>query len=149
MRLLNDKDYLGIAVVVAVAKLGQETLGQGLLSGRKFAEAQGVPPRHMEGVLQELVHIGVLKGVRGPKGGYKLGRSADKITVFQIIEAVRSLSQAKEVADLGERVMGSPIVVDIVAPAIEMQAQGFIERMQGLKISMLLPRVKTDLPETV
>jgi DNA-binding IscR family transcriptional regulator len=38
-------------------------------------------------MLQGLVHHGVLKGVRGPRGGYKLGRDCDRISAEDILRA--------------------------------------------------------------
>ena len=41
----------------------------------------GIPQRYLEQVMQQLVREGVLKGVRGPRGGYTLARERRRISV--------------------------------------------------------------------
>jgi Rrf2 family protein len=48
----------------------------------------GIPQRYLEQVMQQLVREGVLKGVRGPRGGYTLARERRRITVAEIIRIV-------------------------------------------------------------
>jgi alpha-ketoglutarate-dependent 2,4-dichlorophenoxyacetate dioxygenase len=38
--------------------------------------------------MQQLVHFGVLKGVRGPRGGYTLARERRHITIGQVVRAI-------------------------------------------------------------
>ncbi len=68
--LLSRKGLLAIAAVVDVAlqKDGRP------LSSKQLAERHGLPPRHLEGVLQALMREGILRGIRGPQGGYRLAR---------------------------------------------------------------------------
>lgn len=78
---------------------------------REIAKRQGVPHRYLEQVMQSLVHAGVLRGVRGPRGGYLLARERRRITLGQIARVVRELEkldqkEAKEAAsDLADRVL--------------------------------------------
>ena len=44
--------------------------------------------RCLEPVLQPLVRKGILQGVRGVNGGYKLARSANSITALEVIRAL-------------------------------------------------------------
>jgi len=46
--------------------------------------------------LQQLVRAGVLSGVRGPRGGYRLARERRRITVGEIVRVVRSLERAED-----------------------------------------------------
>lgn len=48
----------------------------------------GIPQRYLEQVMQQLVREGVLKGVRGPRGGYTLARERRRITVAEIVRVV-------------------------------------------------------------
>ncbi|MEX2518779.1 MAG: Rrf2 family transcriptional regulator [Paracoccaceae bacterium] len=48
----------------------------------------GIPQRYLEQVMQQLVRSGVLKGTRGPRGGYTLARERRRITVAEIIRIV-------------------------------------------------------------
>ena len=64
---------------------GSQPVQSGDISGR-----QGIPRRYLEQVLQHLVRSGILAGHRGPKGGYQLARERRRITVGEIVRAVRS-----------------------------------------------------------
>ncbi len=46
------------------------------VSARLLAERHNLPPRHLEPVLQALVHEGIFQGIRGPRGGYSWRASA-------------------------------------------------------------------------
>src|SRR5579883_2442154 len=68
MSLLPQKGLLAIAAVIDVAIYAR---GQPV-AAKALASRHRLPPRHLEPVLQALVRQGVLKGVRGPRGGYEL-----------------------------------------------------------------------------
>ena len=70
MPLLPRKGSLAIAAVIDVALQGQGHP----ISAKTLAAHHGLPPRHLEPVLQALVRDGILRGVRGPRGGYELAR---------------------------------------------------------------------------
>ena len=77
----------------------------------EITRRQGIPRRYLELVLQQLVRAGVLSGVRGPRGGYRLARERRRITVGEIVRVVRSLESAEDAieeeagAELGRRVV--------------------------------------------
>ena len=67
----------------------------------------GIPQRYLEQVMQQLVHEGVLKGVRGPRGGYTLARERRRITVAEIVRIVDAADEDEAPAsDLGRLVAG-------------------------------------------
>jgi len=55
---------------------------------KTFAERHGLPPRHLEAVMQRLVRAGLLTSTRGPRGGYALARERRRIPLAAIVEAV-------------------------------------------------------------
>ena len=59
---------------------------------------QGIPRRYLEQVLQQLVRAGILTGVRGPRGGYRLARERRRITVGEIVRVVRDLETRRRSA---------------------------------------------------
>ena len=50
---------------------------------------EGILARYLEPVLQELVKAKILKGVRGPAGGYYLARPAEQISIGDIVRVVQ------------------------------------------------------------
>ena len=55
------------------------------VQSKDITKRLGIPQRYLEQVMQQLVHEGVLKGVRGPKGGYTLARERRRISVADIV----------------------------------------------------------------
>ena len=92
MPLVSRKGILAIAAVIDVALNARERP----VSARALAARHKLPPRHLEPVLQALVRDGILKGIRGPHGGYALARERKRISAEDI---VRAASHAEEDGD--------------------------------------------------
>jgi len=58
------------------------------LTAIEVADALGVPAPYMAKLLQRLAHAGLVKGRRGRKGGYSLGRDAHEMTLWDVALAV-------------------------------------------------------------
>src|ERR1700733_16221929 len=65
----------------------------------EITHRQGIPRRYLEQVLQQLVRAGVLAGVRGPRGGYRLARERRRITLGEIVRVVRTLDGGEDPLD--------------------------------------------------
>ena len=63
------------------------------MQSQDIARRLGLPRRYLEQVLQQLVRAGVLKGVRGPRGGYRLARERRRVTVGEIVRVVQGLEE--------------------------------------------------------
>ena len=61
------------------------------VQSKDIAERQGIPRRYLEQVLQHLVRADVLRGVRGPRGGYRLARERRNITLADIVKVVQGM----------------------------------------------------------
>ena len=115
MPLLSRKGVLAIAAVIDVAL---QTQGRPI-SAKTLAARHGLPPRHLESVLQALVRDGILKGIRGPRGGYELARERRRVTANDILRAAGS------VEDVDERPADSKLVNKVVLPALAGAEQEF------------------------
>ena len=62
MNLLSRRSVLAIAAVVDVALHSRSAP----VAAKSLAARHKLPPRHLETLLQGLVHAKILKGVRGP-----------------------------------------------------------------------------------
>jgi Rrf2 family protein len=83
MRVSAKADY----AVRAAAELAAAEDGQPV-KGERLADAQDIPLQVLEHILLELKHAGIVRARRGAKGGYWLARSADEITIADVIRAV-------------------------------------------------------------
>ena len=61
------------------------------VQSKEITRRQGIPQRYLEQVMQQLVHEGVLKGVRGPKGGYRLARERRRKSAVRGLEHMMAL----------------------------------------------------------
>ena len=59
----------------------------------EITRRQGIPKRYIEQVMQRLVRAGVLTGVRGPRGGYRLAGERRRVTVGAIARVVYELDE--------------------------------------------------------
>src|SRR6185436_1472352 len=89
MLLLPRKGILAIAAVIDIALHARGRP----VAARALATRHRLPPRHLEPVLQALVRHGILKGIRGPRGGYELAREQRRITADDILRAAGTIDE--------------------------------------------------------
>ncbi len=103
---LSKKTLLALEAVLDVAVNARPNPVQ----SKDITRRQGIPQRYLEQVMQQLVHAGILKGVRGPKGGYRLALERRRISVGDIVRIVGEMEIADEPREtpsiLGEKVIG-------------------------------------------
>ena len=63
-------------------------MGRGTVSGAELAEANRLPLKFVERILQELREAGIVETTRGKFGGYALAKAADQIGVGELIRLV-------------------------------------------------------------
>jgi Rrf2 family transcriptional regulator, iron-sulfur cluster assembly transcription factor len=108
MPLVSKKGVLAIAAVVDVAINARARP----VSAKALAARHRLPPRHLEPVLQALVRDGILKGIRGPHGGYELGRERSRITADDILRAATTVEELEAIPP------GSSLVNNVIWPAL-------------------------------
>src|SRR4051812_50177430 len=77
MLKLSRKTLLALEAVIDIAFNARPEPVQ----AKEITARQGVPQRYLEQVMQQLVRAGILKGVRGPRGGYRLLGGGRRISV--------------------------------------------------------------------
>lgn len=60
----------------------------------RIAARQSISLSYLEQLFSQLRHNDLVRSVRGPGGGYHLGRAAEHISVAQVIEAVNERTDA-------------------------------------------------------
>lgn len=133
MPLLSRKGILAIAAVIDVALNAQARP----VSAKALASRHGLPPRHLEPVLQALVHEGILRGVRGPRGGYELGRDTGSITANEILRAAGTADDPNS-----SRMPESPIVGDVVLPALVQAERAFSAALSTIHLNELVRKAE-------
>jgi Rrf2 family protein len=131
MPLLSRKGILAIAAVLDVAINSHSKP----VSAKALAARHKLPPRHLEPVLQALVRDGILRGVRGPHGGYELAREHRRISAEDIL---RAASAAEDAAD--PPLPNSTLANDVVKPALVEAVHAFSSALDRISVEDMAKR---------
>src|SRR5829696_3859474 len=118
MILSSRRSLLAIAAVVDIALHARPMP----VAAKMLAARHNLPPRHLETVLQALVRVGILKGVRGPRGGYEVARERRRISAAEIVRAAIAVTGEANVPPLPE----SRLVDEVVAPLVARASEAFL-----------------------
>jgi Rrf2 family protein len=83
MQLLAQEEY-GLRCLVQVA----QHRGPDPLSIQAVAEREGLSPEYAAKLMRALRQAGLVVSTRGAAGGYRLSRPAERITVWEVIQAL-------------------------------------------------------------
>ena len=102
------------------------------VSAKALAARHNLPPRHLENLLQALVRANILKGVRGPRGGYELARERRRITASEVLRA----ALADESAD-GSESAGSALLATVLEPMAQEFELRWLAELDGVTLADL------------
>jgi Rrf2 family protein len=134
---LSRKSILALEAVVDIACNARPEPVQ----AKEITKRQGIPQRYLESVMQSLVHNGILRGVRGPRGGYRLARERRKISAGEIVRLVAAIEQSEEGADPQPM---SQLGAKVVNPVVEELHQGLMAQLDSLTIEDLCRRAESE-----
>lgn len=100
------------------------------VQAKEIMQSQNIPQRYLEQAMQTLVRCGILRGMRGPKGGYVLARERRKISVADILLCMEEI----EPEDFETT---SPLFEQIIAPISQGVNQEILARLNTVTLEML------------
>jgi Rrf2 family nitric oxide-sensitive transcriptional repressor len=136
--LMGQSAEYALRAVVWLASQGEVTVGTA-----EIARHTHVPPGYMSKVLQALARAGLVESTPGRAGGFRLRRSADRISVLEVVNVVDSIERIRrcplglkshrhvlcplhrrldEVAEIVERAYGETTIAEIVAETTPVKA---------------------------
>jgi Rrf2 family iron-sulfur cluster assembly transcriptional regulator len=135
----SKKLSLALEAVTDIAFHG----GTDPVQSQDIARRLNLPRRYLEQVMQQLVRAGLLKGVRGPRGGYRLARERRRISVGEIIKVVQgdvdltvgAGGQGPEVQEHDQS--GSPLGALVITPFFDRTERELMQRLEGVTIEDL------------
>ncbi|MEG9860896.1 MAG: Rrf2 family transcriptional regulator [Parvularculales bacterium] len=107
------------------------------VQSRDITERQGIPKRYLEQAMQNLVRAGILKGVRGPRGGYRLARERRRISVGEIVRLVDGLDTQTPTAT-------SPLNQKVLLPLWQEVQNDLIHRLDKVTLEDLYCRAQQE-----
>jgi Rrf2 family transcriptional regulator, iron-sulfur cluster assembly transcription factor len=128
MPLLPRKGILAIAAVIDIAL---NSRGRPV-AAKALALRHRLPPRHLEPVLQALVREGILRGIRGPRGGYELAREQRRITVDDILRAAGTTDEIDDAS-----LVDSHLLTRVVIPALGQAERAFSAALARINVEEL------------
>jgi len=135
MMRLTRKLIFAIDAVLDIAYNASDTPVQ----SREIAERQGIPRRYLEQVLQHLVRADILRGVRGPRGGYRLARERRRISLGEIVRIVAEIEKAAGPID---ETGGSELGRTVLAPIWRETEEEAMRRLDSISIEDLCSRAR-------
>jgi len=111
MLKLSRKTLLALEAVIDIAFNARPEPVQ----AKEITARQGVPQRYLEQVMQQLVRAGVLKGVRGPRGGYRLARERRRISIGDVVRVAEALDDEESESAEPRSELGTRIVTPLIA----------------------------------
>ncbi len=82
LRVTKLTDYATVVLTVLAARPGE------ILSATDLADHSGLESPTVSKVLKPLAQAGLVEGLRGVRGGYRLSRAAADISLIEIVEAM-------------------------------------------------------------
>ncbi|MGI6245371.1 MAG: RrF2 family transcriptional regulator [Pseudochelatococcus sp.] len=134
MNLLSRRSLLAIAAVVDVAIHARPTP----VAAKFLAARHHLPPRHLETILQQLVRAGILKGVRGPRGGYELARERRRISAGEIVRAAMAASAEENLPPVPD----SELVERVIAPVVKEASGAFLSLLDAVTVEDICRRAE-------
>ncbi len=128
MNLLSRRSVLAIAAVIDVALHSRSAP----VRSTALAARHKLAPRHLETLLQGLVHAKILNGLRGPRGGYELARERGRITVGEIVRTAMSLSTADP-----EGLGASILLKSVIDPAVREAGETFLANLNSITVAQM------------
>lgn len=126
---LSRRSLLAITAVVDIALHARPAP----VAAKALAARHELPPRHLETVLQALVRVGILKGVRGPRGGYELAKERRRITAGEIVRAAMQANADEALPPLPQ----SALVDVVIDPMMQRAMEAWLARLDAVSVADL------------
>ncbi len=134
MLLRRDRAMIAVLIMLDVAFHAGRA---GTVSAADIAERAGLARRGIEPLLQTLSRSSLLESVRGPRGGYRLGRPRRDIRLSDVIEVAISEDAGIEDGPIGE------LFGRVVEPAWRQLDDALRAQLRELTLDELVRRAET------
>jgi Rrf2 family protein len=124
--------------ISAVVDIALHTDDKVTASSSEVADRLLLSRRYLEPTLQALVREGILLGVRGPRGGYKLSKARHEISVQDIAKVV----SAMEAAELHGA--ASWLLHSVVLPTLSQAEEYFQSTLKRITVEDLVRTASLD-----
>ena len=96
---LSTKTRYGTRILIELAL----KIDQGAIQVSKIASSQKIPVKYLEQILRSLKQAGIVKSVRGPKGGHLLVKDPTDISLGEIVRLFEGQTDLVECVSAPEK----------------------------------------------
>jgi len=94
MKLSTRSRYAARAIIEIAKQTGDKPITR-----KSICESQEISSSYLENILIILKNQGIIKTIRGPRGGYVLAKEPEDITMFEIVKAFEGSISAVHCVD--------------------------------------------------
>ena len=81
--MISTRGRYALRILVDLA----ENQNDGYITLKEAAERQEISEKYLESIVKDLVREGIVEGLRGKGGGYRLARTAEEINVLDVLQS--------------------------------------------------------------
>ncbi len=133
MIVRRDRGMLAVLIILDVAFHAGRT---STVSAADIAERAGLARRGIEPLLQTLSRSGLLESIRGPRGGYRLGRPRRDIHLDEVVRTALCEDHPAEDGPKGD------LLEKVVSPLWSDLDRDLAIRLRGLTLEDLVRRAE-------
>lgn len=134
MQNLTKKPFIAVEAVLYIACHPSDHP----VRSRDICNYQGVTLRYLEHIMQQLVRDDILKGIRGPKGGYVLARDRRKVRLKEVFQSIQKLHNDDN------DVSSSDMFVKVIAPFRQKMTQCMEVYLDDYTVQDMLERAREE-----
>jgi Rrf2 family iron-sulfur cluster assembly transcriptional regulator len=134
MIVRRDRGMLAVLIMLDVGFHAGRT---STVSAADIADRAGLARRGIEPLLQALSRSGLLESIRGPRGGYRLGRPRRDIHLDEVVKIAVSDDAAQ-----GEDGPSGQMQSDVIEPLWADLDQQLVARLHGLTLEDMIRRAE-------
>ena len=129
---LTEGANLALHSMILLARQPEQAMDNKTLAGQL-----GASGAHLSKVLQRLQKSGILASTRGPKGGFKLARRPDSVTLLEVYEVIEGPYEIKDCL-LDKEICGDQGC--LFGNLLRKSGEEFRERLASTRISDLMAK---------
>jgi Rrf2 family protein len=96
MKITAQEEY-GLRCILQLARDEQNGVSGSTMMVRDIAEREGLSVAYVEKILWTLSRSGIVESVRGPKGGYRLTRPCNQISLGEVMRVLGGIPSEEEI----------------------------------------------------
>ena len=129
---LSTKTRYGARILIELALQADK----GAIQVSKIAASQKIPVKYLEQLLRKLKLAGIVKSVRGPKGGHLLAKKPDTISLGQVVRLFEGQTDLVECVSSPEKCDMAPEC--LIRNAWYNATRVLYENLDGISIADLI-----------